>query len=194
MPRFIEIDESKLVALHDGLDLLEMLDRDAMSELDLYVYGITTNEGVVDAAREAIADSRDVTEQDVQLTEVAVAIRLGADTIYALHGSGIRLDNEDFAYMGEGGEGIRTLAFTFSRFKPTATLGYFNTLALAMSDAWLDDFLRKHGSAAPAKVTPAVHRTEEATQPGVPPAPGVPKQTSVHGAAKLSDLIENFLR
>src|SRR5208337_395755 len=108
MPRFIEIDESKLVALHDGLDLLEMLDRDAMSELDLYVYGITTNEGVVDAAREAIADSRDVTEQDVQLTEVAVAIRLGADTIYALHGSGIRLDNEDFAYMGEGGEGIRT--------------------------------------------------------------------------------------
>src|ERR1019366_2514873 len=98
MPRFIEIDESKLVALHDGLDLLEMLDRDAVGSLELYVYGITTDPGIVDAAKEAVADSKDVSEEDVQLSEVAVAIRLSTDTIYSLHGSGIKLNREDFAY------------------------------------------------------------------------------------------------
>lgn len=189
MPHYVAIDAKRLENLHDGLELLEMLDRGHMAGLDIHVYGITNNAQLLDAAREAIADSEELAEEDVQLAEIAVAIPISADTIYALRGSGIRLDREDFAYMGSGGEGIRILSFAFGHYKPTATLSQFSKLAMASSESWLDDFLNKEGSRTPAKVTPNVHRTEEATQPGVPPAPAVPKMTSL----RLSSFLDEFL-
>ncbi len=207
MPRFIEIDAKRLEALHAGLDLLEAVDRseggEALKHLDLHVYGISTDAQILDAARESIADNNDLAEEDVQVGEVAVSIPLGADTIYALMGSGIRLEREDFAYMGSGGEGIRSSSFTFAQFKPTVTLNNFSKLALASSDSWIDDFLKKNGTGKPAVVTPNVHRTQEATQPQVPPAqtpppapvqaPGVPKQTSKIDGRKLSVFLDDFL-
>jgi hypothetical protein len=194
MPRYIEIDEKGLDGLYDALDLLTSLDPDAMRSLDLHLYGLTNNPSIVDAAKEAIADSEEVQESDVQLSEVAVAIFLDSRTIRYTTGSGIKLGREDFAYMGQGGEGVRTLNFVFSHYKPTVTLGYFSKMAIASSESWLDDFLRKSGSGQAAQVIPAVHRTEEATTPGVPPAPelpkpGVPKQTS----EKLSRFLDDFL-
>jgi len=199
MPRYVHIDAERLSKLHEGLELLEQVDRDAMRTLDLFFYGLTNNTQIVDAAKEAIADSNEVAEEDVQLSEVAVAIPLGSDVIYYLDGSGLILRREDFAYMGTGGEGIRTQSFAFSHYKPKVTLSYFSKVALASSDAWLDDFLRKEGSGQAAQVKQNVHRTEEATQPGIPetpttpavapqaPAAQMPKQTS------LASLLDKFL-
>jgi len=202
MPRYIEVDAESLSKLHAGLTLLEQVDSDAMRTLDLFLYGLTNNPEIVDAAKEAIADDAEVDESDVQLTEVAVAIPMGSDIIYYLDGSGLILRREDFAYMGSGGEGIRQMSLAFSHYKPRVTLKYFSKLALASSDAWLDDFLRKEGSGQAATVKQNVHRTEEATQPGVPeqqaapPAPAapqapaqqqIPKQTSLRTLASLLD-------
>jgi len=192
MPRYIDVNPERLSNLHGALELIESVDREAFRNLDLHIYGITNNPQIVDAAKEAIAESADVTEEDVQLSEVAVAIPLSADIIYYLAGSGLNLRREDFAYQGAGGEGIRTMSFAFSHYKPQVTLSYFSKVALASSDAWLDDFLKKEGSGKPATVTQNVRRTEEATQPGTPPAtspaaPQMPKQTS------LASLLDKFL-
>jgi len=200
MPRYVEINAERLSHLHEGLELLEQVDRDAMRTLDLFLYGLTNNPQILDAAKEAIAEDAEIAEEDVQLSEVAVAIPVGSDIIYYLDGSGLILRKEDFAYMGSGGEGVRALSFAFAHYKPRVTLNYFTKIALASSDAWLDDFLRKEGSGQAAQVSQNVRRTEEATQPGVPPAPEqptpqqaqppaqpMPKQTS------LASFLDEFL-
>lgn len=197
MPRYIDIDAERLSALHDGLELLEAVDRaeggDAFKSLDLHVYGVTNDPQILDAAREAIADSNDLAEQDVQVSEVAVSIPIGADTIYALLGSGIRLDREDFAYMGTGGEGIRSMSFTFAHYKPTVTLHNFSKLAIASSDSWVDDFLRKEGTGQAATITPNVHRTQEATQPQAPAAQTPPPPAQPLEGRKLTSFLDDFL-
>src|ERR1700722_11295103 len=98
--RYIDIDPKKLESLHDALELLETLDRDAMGELDLCVYGLTTNATILDSAKEAIADNADfdAQEEDVTLAEIAVAVPISSDLIYSLAGNGMRLRNEYFAY------------------------------------------------------------------------------------------------
>jgi hypothetical protein len=205
--RYQDIDETGLNKLHDGLDILESLVRDAVQELDLFLYGLTQSETIVDAAREAIADAADLDESDVQLSEVAVAIPLSSDAIRALIGSGFKARREDFAYTGTGGEGIRTQSFAFSHFKPVLALSEFSQMAIAQSDAWVDDFLKQFGNKQPAEIKQNVKRTEEATQPGVPAAPEtqappaapdpdleIPKVTSLAGGLKLADILEDFLR
>jgi hypothetical protein len=200
MPRYVEINAERLAHLHEGLELLEQVDREGIRTLDLHLYGISNNPQIVDAAKEAIADSEELAEQDVQLSEVAVAIPLSSDTVYYLDGSGLILRKEDFAYMGSGGEGVRTQSFAFSHYHPRVTLSYFTKIALASSVGWLDDFLRKEGSGQAAQVTQNVRRTEEATQPGAPaPTPAapatpqapqaqqMPKQTSLRTLASLLD-------
>lgn len=195
MADYVEIDEKSLTALHAGLELLEQLDRDAIHSLKIHIYGISNNPQILDAAREAVAEAEELAEEDVQITEIAVAIPISADTIYALSGSGIKLHNEDFVYLGSGGNGVKQLAFTFAHYKPKVVLSYFSKLAIASTDLALDDFLQKHGSGQAAKVTQNVHRTEEATKPGpaAPPVaqqqPVIPKQTS----QKLSQFLDDFL-
>ena len=196
--RYQDIDENGLVRLHDGLDMLERLDPEAIADLDIVLYGLTQQESVTDAAREAIADEAEIDESDVQLTEVAVCIPLSSDTIHYLTGSGLKLRNEEFAYMGGQGEGIRSTTFTFSHFKPTVSTSDFSQMAIAVTVSWLDDFLKQYGNKQPAVVKQNVHRTEEATQPGIPaPAPPpvtpTPKTTSLTGGLKFADFIENFL-
>jgi hypothetical protein len=196
MPRYVEINAERFAHLHEGLELLEQVDREGIRTLDLFIYGITNNPQIIDAAKEAIADSEEVAEQDVQLSEVAVAIPLGSDIIYYLDGSGLILRREDFAYMGTGGEGVRTQSFAFAHYKPRVTLSYFSKLALASSVGWLDDFLRKEGSGQAAQVTPNVRRTEEATQPATPAAPEAPAAPQAQQMPKqtsLASLLDEFL-
>jgi hypothetical protein len=206
MPRYIDVQPADLDKLHEGLKLLEMVDRDAVAGLDLFVYGISNNPQIVDAAKEAIADSEELDESDVQLAEVAVAIPLSSDTSYYLNGSGLILRREDFAYLGSGGEGVRTLSFAFSHYHPRVALNAFTKIALASSDAWLDEFLRKEGSNQPAQVTHNVRRDEEATQPQVPVAPPTPQApaapaTGREGVAQMpkqtslsiASLLDSFL-
>jgi hypothetical protein len=195
MPRYIDVNPERLSNLHGALELIESVDRDAFRNLDLHIYGITNNPQIVDAAKEAIAENADVSEEDVQLSEVAVAIPLSSDIIYYLAGSGLNLRREDFAYQGAGGEGIRTMSFTFSHYKPQVTLSYFSKLALASSDAWLDDFLKKEGSGKPAAVAQNVRRTEEATQPGAPATtpPAAPQQAQMPKQTSLASILDEFL-
>ena len=195
MERYQDISRERLNQLHDGLEVLETLDRDAINDLDLCLYGLTQSESIVDSAREAIADESEADESDVQLTEVAVAIPLSSDVIHYLTGSGLKIRRESFAYMGEGGEGIRTSTFTFSQFHPTVAASDFSQMSIAMSDSWLDDFLKQYGNKQPVEIKQNVHRTEEATQPVPEPTttPEIPKRTSLQGGLKLSDLLDEFL-
>lgn len=195
MPRYIDVDAEKLSNLHEALELLESIDLVGVHGLELTIYGITNNEMILDSAKEAIADSEEVAEEDVQIGEIAIAVPMSADLVRILSGSGLRLRREDFAYMGSGGEGIRTSSFAFAHFKSTINFHHFSKLAAASSDAWLDEFLKNEGSNKPTTVNRNIRRDEEATQPGMPatetsapaapaqpaqaPNPQVPKQTSV---------------
>jgi len=213
MQRYLDTNEDQMLKLREGLELLETLDRDAVRELDLFIYGLTSDPQVLDAAKEAIASDseEEVSEDDVQLGEIALAIPISADTIYALTGSGIKLKDEYFAYPGVGGEGIRRSYMYSANYRPTVTLHSFSHLALASSDSWIDDYLGKiGGKAAPTEIAKKVQRTEDATRPqpvveepqtpvqappAAQPAPapaapaGTPKQTSLN----IASLVEDFL-
>jgi len=200
--RYVDISEQDLHKLRDGLDLLERLDPDKVRELDGYLYAITKDPGVLDAAREAIAAAyeEEIDESDVEVGEIALAIPLSGDILYYLTGSGLKLRKEWFAYAGTGGEGIRSESLGFSHYKPQVTVHNFTHMALGDSDAWLDQFLKQYGTGAKATIKKNVQRTEEATEPGTPtpaatlppPAP-TPKQTSIPGGRRLDDLLEDFL-
>jgi len=217
MERYLDISEDQALKLREGLELLETLDRDAVTGLDLCLYGLSSDPQILDAAREAIAsDSEDeIAEQDVQIGEVAVAIPISSDTIYALTGSGIRLKDEYFAYAGSGGEGTRRGYFFSASYRPTVTMHSFSHVALASSDSWVDDFLEKVGgkNVSPTEIKKKVQRSEPATQPGVPtpaepqvpvetppaapaqpaqPAAQTPKRTSLNDSA-ISRLVEDIL-
>ena len=74
MQYFIDVTEEQLLQLRGSLELLGMLDRDKIKDLDLYIYGMTNNQGILDAAREAIAEEsydENISEEDVTLTEIA---------------------------------------------------------------------------------------------------------------------------
>lgn len=202
MQRYLDINEDQALKLREGLELLETLDRDAVAGLELYIYGLTSDLQVLDAAREAIASDyeEEISEEDVQIGEIAIAIPISSDTIYALTGSGIRLQKEYFAYAGSEGEGTRRSYLYNSNYRPIVTLHSFSHLALAESDSWIDDYLEKTGGKgiAPTEIKRKIQRTEEATQP-VPvlekpvtpkaPQPTTPKQTSFN----LNRLMEDFL-
>jgi len=211
MERYLNISEDQALKLREGLELLETLDRDAVSELDLCLYGLTNDPQILDAAREAIAsDSEDeISEEDVQLGEIAIAIPISSDKIYALTGSGIKLKDEYFAYPGGEGEGTRRGYFFSANYRPVVTIHSFSHVALASSDSWVDDFLEKTGGKGvqPTQIKKKVQRTEEATQPGVPtpaepqvpveappaaPATPTPKQTSLNKSA-VTRLVEDLL-
>ena len=171
MQYFIDVTEEQLLQLRGSLELLGMLDRDKIKDLDLYIYGMTNNQGILDAAREAIAEEsydENISEEDVTLTEIAVAIPVYADNIYYLTGSGIRFGNEEsFVYTSEN-EGARSATFASAHFKPHVSLADFEHLSIADSDAWLSDYLSKFGTRGAAQIKQNVQRSEEATQPGVP--------------------------
>ncbi len=206
MQRYIDISEDQVLKLREGLELLETLDRDAVKELDLYLYGITNDPQILDAAREAIAEDHEeeITEEDVQLTEIAVAIPISADTIYALTGSGIRLDREYFSYVAGEGEGTRRAYLYSASYHPTATLHSFQHIALGESDSWVDDYLEKEGSKQPAEIKKKVQRSQDATRPvptvqepvapvQAPPAPAAPAGTPKRTSLDLGKLVEDFL-
>lgn len=207
MEYYLEIDEDKALKLREGLELLETLDRDAIKEFDLCLYGLTNDPSVLDAAREAIAsDSEDeITENDVQLGEVAVAIPINSDAIWALTGSGIKLRKESFVYPGGEGEGPRSGYFFSAQYHPTVTMHSFSHMALASSDSYIDRFLQQVGGkgVVTTQIKKKVQRSQDATRPvptieapdqATPPATAtaVPKQTSLNDAA-VNRLVDDFL-
>lgn len=211
MQRYIDITEDQMLKLRDGLELLEMLDREAVQELDLCLYGLTTDPQILDSAREAIAENyeEEISEEDVELGEIAIAIPINSDTIYALTGSGIKLRREYFAYSSED-EGPRRTYLSGASYHPVVTLHSFSHMALALADSWIDDYLQKVGGhgVVDARIKKKVRRDEDATRPvpvleepkapvATPPAApvapaapaGTPKQTSLD----VEKFMEDFL-
>ena len=197
---YIDITPEDLRKLQDGIGIIERLYRSSGEELpSLYLYGLSQDPGVLDAAKEAIASYSDeeLSEEDVQLTEVVVELRLSEDVLYGMLGSGVKPGkNDQFAFTGGPGEGIREIGFQWAHIQPRMTAGSFTKMGLASDSGWGDKFLQQYGNKAPMQVK--VQRNEPATgvapaQAAPPAAPGQPKQTSVHGAKQLRDLLENFL-
>jgi hypothetical protein len=148
---YINVTEEQINSLRDALSLLDHLNPDKSATLDLYLYAMVNSVGVVDAAKEAVAETaeQEMDETQVQISQVAVAVPVSSDTLYYLAGSGLKLHREDFVYVS-GNDGPRQGSFAFSHYKPTLSLREMQNLVLADSDAWLDQFVRQSGTKAPA--------------------------------------------
>lgn len=195
--QYIDITPEELDKLNDALPIIESLWRD--DPRPLILFGLCKDPVVLDAAREAIADSLDqegITEDTIQLSEIAVSIPLSSDVIRALTGSGIKLGEDDeFAYRGTGGEGIRTVPFNWANYKPQVTLRNFLSLAISNDTVWLEEYLGQVGSGAGAQINKQLQRTQPSSAPQTPtPAaiPGVPKQTS-RKSSSIEPLLEKWL-
>ena len=197
---YIDIAADDLHKLKDGLEIIGKPFRSSGEDMpSLYLYGLTSDPGVLDAAKEAIAaySDEELGEEDIELTEVAVEVGLSEDVLYYLLGSGVKLGRGDeFAYMGKQGEGIREIGWQWARRQPTVSVGGLTKMALGSDSGWGDKFLQQYGTKTPMTVN--VQRTTPATglpepKPVAPLAPGVPKQTSVPNTKQLRDLMENFL-
>jgi hypothetical protein len=189
------VTEEDLLKLRDGLMIMGRVIRDSGTDMpNLWLYGLTDDPIIIDAAKEAIAEMADdeaVTEETVKLAEIAVGIAANEDTIYYLTGSGLILRKDEiFTYLGGKGEGYRQLDFNWSHIKPTVNLSHFKRIALANDDAWLDRFLQQYGSKIPAEIQKQVTREIPATAPTAP-APQVPqqKQTSLN----VENVVEKWL-
>jgi hypothetical protein len=216
---YIDVTEQELHALREALPILERIQVGALSDrLEVYLYGVTKSPAILDAAKEAIAKTyydapEEIDESDVELTEIALAVPLSSDTLYYLTGSGLKLRKGEFAYKVQEGGGVKDGNLLYADFKPQVSIHDFSHIGISNSDQHANEFLSKHSTAPGAQIKKNIRRTEEATQPGAPapappkpkaqpaqaaPAPAAPaapqpKQTSVHGAVKLRDLLEDFL-
>ena len=198
---YVDIKQEDLLKLRDGLEILDRLDNDNRQQI--YLYGISQDPIILDAAREAVAESADdpaITEESVQLAEVAVSVPLSADGIYALTGSGLPLDSGDdeFAYRTQG-EGVRVVAASWARVKAKVTIADFTRIALASDSIYLNRFLSQRGTNTPAAIQREVKREVPAT--AAPPTPGAApatapqmKQTSSKTATvRIKDIVEDWL-
>ena len=215
MARYSEIyigDE--LTKLRDGLEVLErFVDSDALKSLDLWLYGVVTDQYILDIAKEAIIanheeslDEQDteapLDESDVELTEIAIAVPISySSNIDVLYGRGYPLRELEFAYQSGEGEGIRTLGF-YNAYTTSGSIKIsdMGEKAVAESDMDLDEFLKDKGKGVAVQIKRKVQRNEEATThaPHVAEPPKletpkpVAKQTSLN-TTRLSDIVEEFL-
>jgi hypothetical protein len=191
---YVDVTVEDLNILHEAMGILERLQRE--EPLKLYLYGLTQEPGIVDAAKEAIVaytDEEGLSEEDIQLNQIAVMIQLSSDVLSYLVGSGLRLQKSDeFCYQGGPGEGIREIGWNWAQRGPTVTLGSFTKMALAEDGAWGDKFLQQYGDKQPMQKEVSRNSPATSAAPQVPPVQQ-PKQTSVPGSKKLYDLMENFL-
>jgi len=210
--KFITITPDKLDKLRDGLDIIEHLGESTDEPWDLYLYGITSNAGIVDSVKESIAGEIDEEETDIKIApEVALVIGLSSDILYYLTGSGLNLRNEDVAYTKGEGHGVNIVSLLWASYRPKITISAFSTLAISRYDMYVDSFLQKYGNKGPAQAPakpqhPHTEVTREGTTTHTPrtnepeiatPTPKSPKVTSsLHNSEKqLVDpqLVKEFL-
>jgi len=204
--RYFTIDEKGLASLMRGLELIERLDAEKVSELRLHLYGMTSEQGVIYEAKAYLMDNLDeymdedgqttLEEDDISLPEVAIAIPLSADTIYALTGSGIDMHRMEFAYLSGGGEGVKTGTFYNESAKRTrVTMGSLSRMALASDDIWLRDFLLERRT----NQSMSIRKKERRTEPAIPvEGEEMPPEAPVGGEptpriSSLGQLMEEFL-
>lgn len=158
--RYTTVTKEVLESLRTALTLLEQINDDP---LEIFLYGLTKNAGLIAKAEDALEQLHDEEEGDLpKLDQIAICIPLGDDIIYYLLGSGLTVRDEEFAYIA-GKDNVRTSQLTHSRFQARVTDEDFSEMAIASSDSWLDDFLSKHGRATASQEP--VTRDEPATAP-----------------------------
>jgi hypothetical protein len=183
---------NELTKLRDGLEVIErVISGEQFKELDIWLYGIVTDDFILSVAKEAIIANAEefideegntsLTEEEVKLIEIAIAIPLtSSDVIDSLHGRGYPVHDLDFAYQTGEGEGVRTLGF-FQAYTTSArlTIDDLKEQAIADSDIDLDTYLKQKGNkGAVLQIKRKVERNEEATATEQPPtepkAPAAP--------------------
>lgn len=151
--QYFEVTQHSLEDARPGLALAEqLLQNDNFAP---YLYAITAKSDVLLACEAAIDE--DAGEQGVSLGLVALAISFSSDTIQYLAGSGLLLQNEEFAYLS-GNDGARVLGLQWSGQRPRVRLTDFSVMALSDSDMDLDEFMKQHGGSAPAETPKTVSR------------------------------------
>lgn len=217
----------ELTKLRDGLEVIErVVDGADIVSLNIWLYGIVTDSFILDIAKEAIiADAEefmddngdtDLTESDVELTEIAVAVPISSpDVIDILHGRGYPCRELDFAYQAGAVEGVRTKGFLSAHTSSARiTADNLKDQVIANGEDYLDSYLKEKGNKSVMTIRKTVNRDQEATEhphpegtepevpaaapePTAPPATptppatpsAMPKQTSL----KLSSIVEDFL-
>lgn len=196
---YFEASEKQLQALMGGLNIIERLNPEKAAELNICIYGLTSDYHVIELAKEAIIEDAekyydhagDVTlsTSDVELPEVALCIKVSADTIWAMSGSGIDIYNIEFAYASEEGEGVRSGYFRNSNTKRAqVSLKSFKKIVLAEDDFYLRKFLQKYGSNTAMMVKKKVERTVPAAE-AVNPQPGITASSTIN----LKEALDKFL-
>jgi hypothetical protein len=142
MPIYSVISAEELEVLTSGLEILERLRSDEVLK-NLFLYGLTNERLLIEAAKAAVAESNDL-DAEIDITQLAIAMPLHSSTISSLFGSGLKLEREEFSYLGAGAEGARTESFVFAHYHPKATIRSFSVLAISEDNNWLDDFLTQH--------------------------------------------------
>jgi hypothetical protein len=206
---YYEIDEKRILALMDGLSMIERLNAEKAADLGHYLYGITTDPGVLSAAKEAIMEGLEeyydeegqttLSEEDIALGEVGLAIPLSSDAIYALFSRhGIDVKGLDYCYASadEKGEGIRDGHFYPSLWvRATVNFGSLRHPVLAEDSFNLKHYMAKYKSGQPMAVIKKLQREEPATMPAAPAAPqALPAGTPITGSVnQIRKVVENFL-
>jgi hypothetical protein len=130
-----------------------------------YLYAVVKQGEVLQSAAAKIQDWAGEEEHVEAPTAIAVGIPLSSDTLHFLLGSGLYLEDEEFAYLTPG-EGSR-LANLDSRAR--LYLNQIESMAISEDATWLGEFLESH-SPAPTVVPekPEVKRTKtiETEAPG----------------------------
>ncbi len=178
--RYTTVTKQVLSSFGPTLGVLERINDES---LDIFLYGLSRDPGLLAKAEDALEYFMDGEGVEVpKLTEVAVCIPLGEDILYYLEGSGLILRDEEFAYLS-GSDAVRTNTLRFSGLQARVAVDAFTEMAIATSDSWIDDFLTKHGTAVPEQEE--VSRDESATKEEKPKA-SVPPPTP-------SNPIDNYL-
>ncbi len=159
---FVTVTAEELEKLREALVLIERVTGYDEDRLKLTLYGLTSDSGVIDATKEAIADEAELEETDIKIAgEVAVAIELSGDILYYLTGSGLKLQTEEVAFTKGGGNGVDSAQLSWAKWRPTVTVRSFREMALA-TDSWsAATFLQRYGKKGPAVTTPPAHPAQE---------------------------------
>jgi len=142
---FTDVTDQTLREARPGIELVEEVLLD--SEFPIYLYGLTTKDTVLLAAGASLG----MDDAGGGLAEVGIAFPCRKEALSQLYGSGFILTDQDFAYL-LGSDGVRTTQFSGQR-PPKITAMDFTRMALADSDAWLDEFLAQYGKSTPVAAT-----------------------------------------
>jgi hypothetical protein len=181
--RYSTISKEILSGFRTTLSVLEQVSDDP---LEVYLYGLTTNPGVLAKAEQALEYLGDEGDEAPDLRQVAICLRLTDEAIRLLEGSGLTLEDEEFAYV-RGKDSARTNSIRYGKSPARITDEDFTEMAIATTDTWVDDFLTKHGTVgAPGKLIEGeVSRDQSATDSK--------KETGATTPPPSSNPIDNYL-